>query len=76
MSTPEGWACRFQKWYAPQSHKEDWLLEGNRADRFQILISIFWPLGEGFQGFRPQIQPQHAKISMLTSFEVIWLQLP
>ena len=40
-----------------------------------MLISKFWPLGEGFRGFRPQIRVQHAKISMLTSFEVIWLDL-
>ena len=39
------------------------------------MISNFWPPGEGFQGFRPQIRLQHAKISMLTSFEVNWLQL-
>ena len=42
---------------------------------FKILISNFWPPGEGFQGFRPQIRLQHAKISMLTSFEVNWLQI-
>ena len=42
---------------------------------FKILISNFWPPGEGFQGCRPQIRLQHAKISMLTSFEVIWLAL-
>ena len=41
---------------------------------FKMLISIFWPPGEGFQVFRPQIRLQHAKISMLTSFEVNWLQ--
>ena len=50
-----------------------WKVTG-RVD-FKILISNFWPLGEGFRGFRPQIRLQHAKISMLTSFEVIWLQL-
>ena len=49
-----------------------WKVTG-RID-FNILISNFWPPGEGFQGFRPQIRLQHAKISMLTSFEVIWLQ--
>ena len=50
-----------------------WKVTG-RID-FQILISNFWPLGEGFRGFRPQIRLQHAEISMLTSFDVIWLQL-
>ena len=50
-----------------------WKVTG-RID-FKILISNFWPPGEGFQGFRPQIRLQHAKISMLTSFEVNWLQL-
>ena len=50
-----------------------WKVTG-RID-FKILISNFWPPGEGFSGFRPQIRLQHAKISMLTSFEVIWLQL-
>ena len=39
------------------------------------MISNFWPLGEGFLGFRPQIRLQHAEISQGTSFEVIWLQL-
>ena len=50
-----------------------WKVTG-RVD-FKIFISDFWPLGEGFRGFRPQIRLQHAKISILTSFEVIWLEL-
>ena len=50
-----------------------WKVTG-RVD-FKIFISNFWPLGEGFRGFRPQIRLQHAKISILTSFEVIWLEL-
>ena len=51
-----------------------WKVTG-RID-FKILISNFWPLGEGFRGFRPQIRLQHAKIYALTSFEIIfWLQL-
>ena len=50
-----------------------WKVTG-RID-FKISISNFWPPGEGFQGFRPQIRLQHAKISMLTSFEVNCLQL-
>ena len=49
-----------------------WKVTG-RID-FKILISNFWSPGEGFKGFRPQIRLQHAKISMLTSFEVNWLQ--
>ena len=42
---------------------------------FKILISNFWPLGEGFQGFGPQIRLQHAEISPGTNSEVIWLEL-
>ncbi len=42
---------------------------------FKILISKFWPLGEGFQGFGPQIRLQHAEISPGTNSEVIWLEL-
>ena len=30
---------------------------------FWISISKFWPLGEGFRGFGPQIRLQHAEIS-------------
>ena len=40
-----------------------------------MLISKFWPLGEGFQGFGPQIRLQHAEISPGTNSEVIWLEL-
>ena len=40
---------------------------------FEILISKFLPLGEGFQGFGPQIRLQHAEISPGTNSEVIWL---
>ena len=40
-----------------------------------MLISRFWPLGEGFQGFGPQIRLQHAEISPGTNSEVIWLEL-
>ena len=29
---------------------------------FQMLISNFWPLGEGFQGFGPQIRIPHEKL--------------
>ena len=39
------------------------------------MLSKFWPLGEGFQGFGPQIRLQHAEISPGTNFEVIWLEL-
>ena len=39
------------------------------------MISNFWPLGEGFLGFRPQIRLQHAEISQGTNSEVIWLEL-
>ena len=42
---------------------------------FLILISKFWPLGEGFRGFGPQIRLQHAEISPGTKSEVIWLKL-
>ena len=42
---------------------------------FKILISKFWPLGEGFRGFGPQIRLQHAEISPGTNSEVIWLEL-
>ena len=42
---------------------------------FKILISNFWPLGEGFRGFGPQIRLQHAEISPGTNSEVIWLEL-
>ena len=50
----------------------------NRAKRtlkFKILISKFWPLGQGFRGFGPQIRLQHAEISPGTNSEVIWLEL-
>ena len=58
------------KRYSSTGH---WKVTG-RID-LKIFVSNFWPPGEGFQGFRPQIRRQHAKISMLTSFEVNWLQL-
>ena len=38
------------------------------------MISKFGPLGEGFQGFGPQIRLQHAEISPGTNSEVIWLE--
>ena len=42
---------------------------------FKTLISKFWPLGEGFQGFGPLIRLQHAEISPGTTSEAIWLEL-
>ena len=41
----------------------------------EILISKFWPLGEGFRGFGPQIRLQHAEISPGTNSEVSWLEM-
>ena len=41
----------------------------------KILISKFWPPGQGFQGFGPQIRLQHAEISPGTNSEVISLDL-
>ena len=42
---------------------------------FLIFISNFWPLGEGFRGFGPQIRLQHAEISPGINSEVICLEL-
>ena len=54
-------------------HTGHWKATG-RTD-FKISISNFWPLGEGFRGFGPQIRLQHAEISRETNSEVIWLEL-
>ena len=49
-------------------------IEGEGME-LKIIISKFQPLGEGFQGFGPQIRLQHAEISPGTNSEVIWLEL-
>ena len=41
-------------------HPGHWISTGQMD--FLILISNFWPLGEGFRGLGPQIRLQHAEI--------------
>ena len=56
------------------AHKTGHWIATGQID-FEMLISTFWPLGEGLRGFGHQIRLQHAEISPGTNSEVIWLEL-